>query len=209
MAYSFQVLLLFFLLLGYAVFCAIIRLRVSLNKSKRNGWIWKQFIVCGLTFSIALVPLIITLSNYSNLLIVSWIFYDFLVSYVLVIEIPSWLRISKYDEQVLKLLKTIRTELVKMRFSFDEPLQNIKELMLENSTTLIDESIDDVLNDFVAVCDRIHNRDASLWELTLQEVSSAVESVGKRSKHPFPKLIDILALSGLSVLLAQILKLFG
>ena len=65
------------------------------------------------------------------------------------------------------------------------------------------------LNDFVIVCEKLKNLDINLWSLTLQETSDCIKDVTERSKHPFPKLIDILSLSGLSIILAQFLKLFG
>lgn len=140
---------------------------------------------------------------------VSWIIYDFLVSYVVSVEIPAYLRISKFDENLVYVLKDLREELIKMPFSFGASLENLKTKRYNNISFLKEENLDRLLQDFIAFCDKVGNFNEKLWNLTLTETSNLIDDVSKRSKHPFPKLIDILALSGLSVLLAQFLKLLG
>jgi hypothetical protein len=162
----------------------------------------------GLFFSIGLAILVAILPQ-SPLNILSWIIYDFLISFVLCLEIPAYLRISKYDEKLVGVLKDLRSELIKMRFSFAPSLESLKKKKNENASSLKEENVDKLLDDFITSCDKMNNLDVNLWNLTLNETSSLIDDVTKRSKHPFPKLIDILALSGLSILLAQLLKLLG
>lgn len=95
-----------------------------------------------------------------------------------------------------------------MPFSYDASLENLKTRRNDSALLLKEENIDRLLKDFIAYCDKVNNFNERLWNLPLNESSSLIEEVTKRSKHPFPKLIDILALSGLSILLAQFLKLF-
>jgi hypothetical protein len=122
---------------------------------------------------------------------------------------PGYLKLSLYDENQLKKLENLRSKLIEMRYSFDKSFEDLKKDLQENAFVLKEEKIDDLLNKFVVVCDRIKNLDVSLWSLTLEEITERINNVSKRSKHPFPKLIDIISLAGLSFLLAQFLKLLG
>lgn len=209
MELNYQIFLMLFLFIGFSFFGIILNRKKPFGKSLRTDFIWKYCLLCGMVFSATLVPLVIILPQ-SILTIVSWLLYSFLICYSVIVELPSWKKISKYDENASKALEKLRAELIKMRFiSIDQSILELKNICSQNSQYLKDETIDIILNDFIAVCERIHNRDVNLWDLTLSEVTKTIDSVKQRSKHPFPKLIDILALSGLSVLIAQFLKILG
>lgn len=96
-----------------------------------------------------------------------------------------------------------------MQFSFAVHLQNLKNKRNSSRSYLEGENLDRLLEDFIAFSDEIENLNENVWSLTLNETSSFIDEVTKRSKHPFPKMIDILTLSGLSLLIAQFLKLLG
>jgi hypothetical protein len=145
----------------------------------------------------------------SLLNILSWVVYDFLISYVFCVEVPAYLSISKFDDNLVAVLKDLREELIKMPFSFNTSLQELKTKRNSSSSFLKEENLDGLLQDFIAFCEKVNNFNEKLWSLTLTETSNLISDVTKRSKHPFPKLIDILALSGLSLLLAQFLKMLG
>jgi len=134
--------------------------------------------------------------------------YDLVISYVIAIEIPGYFRILRYDEKCVVGLNELRKNLVKMRYSF-ELLGDLKEKVKGNSEILADENFGYILNDFISLCDQIKNLDINLWELTLSEITEVINRISQRTKHPFPKLIDILSLTGLSFLLAQVLKLLS
>lgn len=208
MSLSYKEISLFLIIVSYIIFCACLAWKTPKSKSNRTKFLWKLIVLNGLVFSIGLVILVVILPQ-SPLNIISWVVYNFLISYVLCVEIPAYLKISKYDENLVSALKDLRGDLVKMRFSFDTSLDSLKKSRNDKGSLLKEENIDKLLHDFIAVCDKINNLDANLWNLTLNETSILIDDVMKRSKHPLPKLIDILALSGLSVLLAQFLKLFG
>jgi hypothetical protein len=84
----------------------------------------------------------------------------------------------------------------------------LKDKRNDSILLLKGESLEKLLDDFISFSERIENYNEKVWALTLSETSALIDYVTKRSKHPFPKLIDILALSGLSLLLAQFLTLF-
>lgn len=190
------------------IFSTLLAWKTPYRKTNRTHFLWKLMALSGLFFSIGLAILVAILPQ-SPLNILSWIIYDFLISFVLCLEIPAYLRISKYDEKLVGVLKDLRSELIKMRFSFAPSLESLKKKKNENASSLKEENVDKLLDDFITSCDKMNNLDVNLWNLTLNETSSLIDDVTKRSKHPFPKLIDILALSGLSILLAQLLKLLG
>lgn len=193
----------------YTIFCVVVvwmKRKKPKTKDNRTSFVWELAILNGLFFSIGLIILIAILPQPPST-ILSWIVYDFLITYILCIELPSYLRISNFDDDLENILKGLREELIKMPFSFGASLQNLKTKRNNNLSYLQGENIDKLLEDFIAFCDKLGNRNDRLWSLTLNEISSSIDEVSKRSKHPFPKLIDIAALSGLSVLIAQILKL--
>ena len=169
---------------------------------------WKLGVLNALFFSVGLVALIIVLPL-STLNILSWVVYDLLITYVLCVEVPAYLKISNFDEKLVDNLKGLREVLIKMPFSFSDSLQDLKTKKTDSATYLMGENLDKLLEDFISFSDKVENFNEKLWSLTLNETSGFIDDVTKRSKHPFPKLIDILALSGLSFLLAQFLKLLG
>lgn len=201
---------LLFALIGVTdvIFSTLLVWKKPESEGNRTKFLWKLVLLNGLVFSLGLAVLVAILPQ-STLSIVSWIVYDFLISYTFCVEIPTYLKLSKYDERLVNILKDLRSDLVKMRFSFDTSLDSLKKNKIENASFLEEENIDGLLQDFITVCDKIKNLNDNLWNLTLNETSKLLGEVTERSKHPFPKLIDILTLSGLSILLAQFLKLFG
>ena len=178
------------------------------SKNNRTRILWKLLVLHASLFSGGLIALIFFLPQ-SPLNILSWILYDLLITYVFCIEVPAYLRISSFDGNLSEILKDLRKELVEMQFSFAVHLQNLKNKRNSSRSYLEGENLDRLLEDFIAFSDEIENLNENVWSLTLNETSSFIDEVTKRSKHPFPKMIDILTLSGLSLLIAQFLKLLG
>jgi hypothetical protein len=170
--------------------------------------LWILVILNGIFFSIGLLFLVIILPQ-SLLNVISWLVYDLLLSFAISVEIPGYLKLSAFDQKHIDVVKEIRSNLIKMRYSFDKHFEDLKKSAKGNASVLREEKIDDLLDDFISVCDSIRNVDVNLWKLTLEETTDLISNISNRSKHPLPKLIDILTLSGLSLLLAQFLKLLG
>lgn len=208
MLFSYKELSIVLITLFCTLFCAVIAWKKPESKNNRTSILWKLTILNFSFFSAGLIALTFFLPQ-SPLNIFSWIVYDLLITYVLCIEVPAYLKISNFDDNLANILKGLREELIEMQFSFGVHLQNLKTKRNDNISYLKGENLDKLLEDFIAFCDKIGNLNETVWSLTLNETSSFIDEVTKRSKHPFPKLIDILALSGLSLLLAQFLKLFG
>jgi len=191
-----------------ALFCVVIAWKKPKSKNNRTNVLWKLTILNILIFSAGLIALTFFLPQ-SPLSILLWIVYDLLITYVLCVEVPAYLTISNFDNNLSDILKDLRKELVEMHFSFGVHLQSLKTMRNNNLSYIKGENLDKLLEDFIAFSDEIGNLNENVWSLTLNETSSFIDEVTKRSKHPFPKLIDILALSGLSLLIAQFLKLLG
>lgn len=131
------------------------------------------------------------------------------ITYVLCIEIAAYLKISNFDEKLVDNLKGLRDVLIKMPFSFSDSFPELRIKKKDSASYLKGENLDSLLDNYISFSNKLGNYNEKVWTLTLSEMSSFIDEVSSRSKHPFPKLIDILALSGLSFLLAQFLKLLG
>ena len=195
-------------ILAYLIFCIFLA-RKTQSKDDRTKFLWKLFCIAGLSFFLSCLILLFFFLPQSNLFIFTWIVYDFLIAYVFFVEFPAYMRISKYDDECSNALNDLRSELTKIPFVGNAVIVSLKEKRSKYSSFLKRENTDQLLQDFILSCENMGNYNEHLWSLTLNEVSALIDDVKKRSKHPFPKLIDILALSGLSVLIAQFLKLLG
>ena len=179
------------------------------SKSLRFRMLWRLILTNGFVFLIGLL-LIIIFAPQAHSTLVSWLVYDLIISFTFSLEIPGWIRLSKLDESHGKIFNNIRTALIKTRFDFDENFSVLKKTVAEAKEVLEDEGIGEIMDDFINACeDYDEPLNENLWSLTLSETTERIDFINKRSKHPIPKLIDILALSGLSVLIAELLKLIG
>ena len=175
------------------------------HKTLRTRNLWK-FIV----FHIFLFPGVV----YLSLLIespetfldyLSHILYSFIFSYVVTIEIPGYLSFSGFDEKAHDSLEKIRNMIIGTIVSYDRILE-LREESVKSSSLLEYIDLKDLVNGLVDSSSRIGTSDPTLSALLLSEITREIDSIDTQSKHPFPKLIDLLSLAGLSFLIAQILK---
>jgi len=127
-------------------------------------------------------------------------------SFVTIVEVPGFILISNQDDKSVEVLSEVRKNLVSITFNFDHSLENLQSLQRANKVRLGEQNVSEVLDYFVKSCARIKNVDASLLNLTLSEINLSIREVSQQSKHPFPRLLDILSLAGLSFLIAQLLR---
>jgi hypothetical protein len=116
------------------------------------------------------------------------------------------LLLSSYDDKTIEVLSDVRKYLVSTTFDFDSSIKNLQQLQKTNENRLNEQHILEILDYFVKTCNRIKNVDSSLLNLTLSETNLSIREVSQQSKHPFPRLVDVLSLAGLSFLIAQFLK---
>lgn len=208
MLFSFKELSILLIALFCAFFCIGVAWKKPKSSNNRTSVLWKLVLLNIFFFSAGLVGLVILLPQ-SLLNILSWIVYDLVITFVLCIEIPAYLKISNFDEKLVDNLKGLRDVMIKIPFSFGDSFQEFKTKKKDSASYLKGENLDNLLDNYISFSNKLGNYNENVWALTLSETSSLIDEVTNRSKHPFPKLIDILALSGLSFLLAQFLKFLG
>lgn len=133
--------------------------------------------------------------------------YVIIASYVISIEIPGYIILSRYDDKLLDVLQDIRRKTVSLKYNL-EKITDLQTLYQKNRKQLETIFVYDMLEEFTKSCSVIKNLDTSLYEVTLKEVGDRIGSVSERSKHPFPKLIEVMSLAGISFLLSQFLVHF-
>ena len=177
-------------------------------KEDRTRLLWKLFILEMMTFPIALG------FSYYFQPPISWLtttadaVYSIVVAFVLGLEIPGFVLLSRFDEGIVSALEEVRKDIVILGYSF-EHITQLKATIEKGKGSLSSAHVDGLLIDFIVSCDRMNNLDRNFWGLVLLEVTKASRYFAERSKHPSPRLIDVMSLAGLSFLLAQFLRLFG
>jgi len=142
----------------------------------------------------------------SLLSLLSGLVYISTASFVICVEIPGYLILSRRDEDTVGRLRQIRQALIETRYSFDH-VQKLKTQTEDSSSVLLELRLSDLLNEFINSCEHLNNVDRDFWGLVLSETTNAIKDVSNSSKHPIPRIVDFLSLAGLSFLIAQILKL--
>lgn len=150
-------------------------------------------------------------SNYfdisKTLDLVTFFGYVIIASYVISIEIPGYLLLSRYDDKLLDALQNIRRKIISLNYDIVK-ISDLEILCQENKKQLETIFVYDILEEFIKSCKTIKNLDKSLYEVTLKEIGERIGNVSEQSKHPFPKLIEIMSLAGISFLLGQFLNHF-
>ena len=126
-------------------------------------------------------------------------------AYVATIEIPGFLILSHYDEKSIEVLWTAQKYLIASTVNFSPSIQDLQTLMKNYKSRLEELHLSVNLNYFIQSSNQMHQINRSVFDLLLMEISQSVRSVSQKSKHPFPQLIDVLSLTGLSFLIAQLL----
>jgi len=130
-----------------------------------------------------------------------------ILSFVIAVEIPGYVHLSSYDSENLKILKKIRKSLVTVNFNLESSLATLQEIVKNKAEHLENMGVLDSVQYLTMSIERTKNTDRTLLVSTINEINWVIRDISQQSKHPFPKLIDIFSLTGLSFLLAQILKL--
>lgn len=127
-------------------------------------------------------------------------------SYVAVIEVPGFLILSRYDEKSVEVLRIAKEHLGTSTFDFETSIQELEALVNAQKLRLEEQHLSTSLEYFVKSSDAMKQVNRSVLNLLLLEIGQSMRSISGKSKHPFPKLIDVFSLAGLSFLIAQLLK---
>jgi len=179
------------------------------SKSRRMGPLWRLIVAYAVVSTILIVGFYLLYTPRPSLLgFGAGMFYLLVGSFVFTIEVPGFLLLKRHDQSLLDFLEDWRSEMVRVGYDF----KNFTSLKSKTSTGkdhFEDVNLEKSVDDFIEHSDQIQNIDKGLWTLTISEVNRAIDQIQGRSKHPAPELIEILSLSGLSFLIAQILRLVG
>jgi hypothetical protein len=145
----------------------------------------------------------------SLLSMLSYGIYSLVGAFVIAFEIPGFLLLSRFDGRIVDSLEKTRDDLLAISYSFDTKLSQLRDGWSRRRDALSSTHLYPLVESFISTCERIKNLDKTFWQLVLSEVTLSIKSFSERSKHPAPKLIDILSLSGLSFIIAQLLKILG
>ena len=136
---------------------------------------------------------------------VAFMIYSMIIGYVVTIEIPGYVLLSRYDSKLTTILQNIRRKSIQLNYNIDE-IKDLRSYFDNNKQNLSSIIISDLVESFLKRCETIKNLDKSLYEITVKELGEQIQFITSRSKHPFPKLIEIFSLAGISFLLMQFLN---
>lgn len=158
-----------------------------------------------LSFFLSIIFIGINYVEFQPIDFVAFLGYSLIVSYIVTIEIPGYVLLSKHDANLVNILRNIRQKSIQLSYNFNS-LDELKGYFNKNKKILNSTIVDQVTENFIKRCETIKNLDKSLYEITIKEIGEEIQHVSSRSKHPFPKLIEILSLAGISFLLSQFLN---
>jgi len=130
-----------------------------------------------------------------------------ITTYALSAEIPGFLLNSVYDGGVLNCLSTLEEAVLLASVQPDTGTAKVREILASNSQYLRDVHLNTLLEHCLRRFEQIQNVDASLIHTLLTRIESVRETVGGRSKHPFPRLVEIMGLGSCAFLLGEILTI--
>ncbi len=177
-------------------------------KSTRSSPLWRLVATYGVVSTVSVLMLFLFMPTLSVLNLSTGIFYLLVGSFVFAIEVPGYLYLMNHDESIVNYLEDWRSEMVKLGYDFNQ-YDIVKSKSAEGITMLKEVNLNRLINDFIDHCGRMKNIDRGFWTLVLGEVNRAIDGVNRGSKHPAPKLIEILSLSGLSFIIALLLGFIG
>jgi hypothetical protein len=183
--------------------------RTSRNSAKgRKKSLSHIFLLNLAVFYLGLISVQLWLDNDESNLQNSVTVYSLLTIgiYVASIEVPGFLILSRYDEKSIEVLQIARGYLIESTFSFSPSIRRLQALIKEYRSRLEELHLHTNLDYFIKSSTQMNQSNRSFLNLLLAEINQSIRSVSQKSKHPFPKLIDVLSLTGLSFLIAQLLR---
>lgn len=179
------------------------------KKSERKSRMVRPLIFYVVTFPILFCSLLIYLNPNTLIGFATLLVYCIIGAYAFCLEIPSYISISKFDDDTVKGLTEIRSTLIPLKYSFSSKYEIFKNTCDKNRKFLMESKLSSLVDDFEKFSNQIKNLNEKFWEILFLELNREIEYYNSRSKHPYPKLIEVLSLTGLSFLIAQILHVLG
>ncbi|MCL5989170.1 MAG: hypothetical protein M1166_02430 [Candidatus Thermoplasmatota archaeon] len=179
------------------------------EKNERNSLLTFPLIAEIVLFPIILLGTIYYYPPSTLLSLGTILVYCVIAGFVFALEIPGFILISRHDQRVVNGLTKLRSNLSNLTYAFSKTYPEFVSAITSNDSYLKESELIDIVNDFKENCDKLRNLNEKFWELLMSEITRVVEIYSTRSKHPYPKLIEVLSLTGLSFLIAQFLHVLG
>lgn len=199
--------LIFYFLIGglYLIFITAISLHVKKDKNKRKAFYWEFIFINGIQFCAGLFWMYV-IDIQSNTSIMKGLIINTIIAYAIIIEVPIYYLLNEYDKKLINILSSIRSNLISLNYDYNK-LIDIREIIKENKIILDNMPLYTLLLDFIDLCERVKNYDKNMLHIMIEEVNLNINMIQSLEKHPFPELIKIISLTGISFLLAELYHL--
>ncbi|GEM_PF-6228479 len=177
------------------------------SKEERKRSIAPLFLI-NLILFVALVAGITFLYNLSPNITQFVIIYGLLTIgvFTVTLEVPGFIMLSGFDEKSVTVLQEIKADLIKSRFRFTEGIEGIHKSLAKNKQILTELHAYDQIEYYETSSTEMNQSNTSVIDLLVMSLNQWIKECEEKSKHPFPKMVDIFSLAGLSFLIAQLLK---
>lgn len=185
----------------------IILVKNSFYSKGRKKCLFSVFILNLITFYPSIVVIYLSLQLQPSLTDFLIIFGLFTIGlYVATIEVPGFLILTRYDKKSGEILENIQKNIISSNYEFKSSIKNLDDSLSNNKSILEEVHLYSGLIYFVKSSKDMSNVDGSVFNLLLMETNQSIRSISDLSKHPFPKIVEVFSLAGLSFLIAQFLK---
>lgn len=176
-------------------------------KEERQRLLTPLFIFNSIMFS-ALVAVITLWHNFSPTITQFITIYGLLTIgvFVVTIEVPGFVLLNNFDKKSVAVLREIKTGMIKSRSTFSEGIEGIHNTLVSNKQILTELHAYDQIDYYETSSNEMNQSNTSIFDLLLMSLNQWMKECEEKSKHPFPKIVDIFSLAGLSFLIAQLLK---
>lgn len=138
----------------------------------------------------------------------SFILLYLFLCYFISIEVPGYIILERFDLKILNVLDELLKSLYDLKINGLDYYNQFEDIFRNNESNLRPDYphlctiIDKLLPDLSRR--RINNDE---FDAILYQINSAIRLTKNNSKHPFPKMIDIIQIIGISFIITQLLKI--
>ncbi len=136
--------------------------------SNRSRPLWKLVVMHGIVSTISILSFYVLMPTLSVLSTSTGVFYLLVGSFVLAIEVPGYIRLTKHDGSILNYLEGWRSEVVKLGYDFQN-YDVVKSKALEGKGKLEEVYLYRLVHDFI---DRAPGHAQPLSEFFLRKTQS-------------------------------------
>ena len=121
------------------------------------------------------------------------------------VELPGFVLNSRYDNNLIVALNDLERAVLSARVDPLGGIRQLEEVLSSKHRDLVQTGVEALAQQCVKEFRRIENVNTSLLDTLQRQLELARNEIDSRSKHPFPALVQILSLSGVAVILGEIL----